>query len=183
VGTRRRCALTAKRLNVVDVDDLVEARGIADALQAAADQRLTLQRGFALFRRLGAPVNLSVDALHGAPDDRDRRLARAMEEQLTHLATRATTLHLGDTAALSPRHTQRLVREFNARHGLNAGNWRDTRNRWRLQTAALLLSCPQVPITDVAKEVGYASVHALARAFATVGFPTPGALRRRVGGA
>ena len=61
----------------------------------------------------------------------------------------------------APCHLQRLVRECNARYGLNASN------------AALLFSCPQIPVGEVASEVGSASPHALARAFAQVGFSGP----------
>ena len=77
-----------------------------------------------------------------------------MQEQLAHLSSRATTVHLGDSAQLSPRQLQRLVEEFNSRYGINAGNWRDTRNRWRVQIAAVMLSLPQLTVADVAEVPG-----------------------------
>ena len=75
---------------------------------------------------------------------------------------------------------KRQIQDFNRRYGLNAGNWRDTRNRWRLQTAVLLLSVPSLSIAEIAAKVGYRSPNALARAFAKVGFPAPAELRQEL---
>ncbi len=153
-------------------------RVVSDLKDPAADQRSTLALALRLFREIGAPVPAALDALDGEPSDRDRLLARAMEEQLEHLASRATTIHLGDSARLSPRQLQRVVHEFHARYGMNAGNWRDTRNRWRVQLAAVLLSRAELTIAEIAAEVGYGSPNGLARAFAKAGLPTPAEVRR-----
>jgi AraC-like DNA-binding protein len=161
--------------------DLSEVERLKTSLDdRTADQRATLVRGLALFRALGAPVPRSLDSLAGAPSQQDRKLARAMEEQMVHLSSRATTVHIGDSTGLSPRQLQRVVHEFHARYAMNAGNWRDTRNRWRIQIAAVLLSLPGLTVADVAAEVGYASPNALARAFAQAGFPAPAEVRRRL---
>ena len=161
--------------------DRDRAEALADDLFRELPQRPLFERAFALFREAGAPIESSIDALEGSPTDRDRRIATAMSEQLKHLSSRATTLHLGDTAKLSPRQLQRIVQDFNARYGVNARNWRDVRNRWRVQIAVVLLSVEGLPVETIAKEVGYGTAGALARAMATVGFPPPQELRSRLG--
>jgi AraC-like DNA-binding protein len=137
----------------------------------------TLAEGSALARALGAPLPaLSVEQF-AAPTPRDLAIAQAMVQQFALLSTEATATSLADAVSRSPRQLQRIVHDFNRRYGLNAGNWRDTRNRWRLQTATLLLSVPSLSIAEIAAEVGYRSPGALARAFAKVGFPAPAELR------
>ena len=144
-------------------------------------QRSTLANAFELFRTIGAPLTLSVEGLEGEPSSRDRRFARAMEEQLENVASRATTtFHMGDSLGLTERQIHRLVEDFNTRYGINARSWRDARNRWRIQSAALLLSRLELTVADVAREVGYASPNALARAFSKVGFPPPAIVRRQM---
>lgn len=132
----------------------------------------------AAFRAAGAPViGVSAEGAGPGPSDRDERIARAIEAQLSNLSSAASTLHLGELADLSPRQLQRVVGEFTATYGVNAGNWRDMRNRWRVQIAAVLLSVPELTVGDVAAEVGYATGTALARAFANAGLPPPTELR------
>ncbi|HSO37532.1 MAG TPA: helix-turn-helix domain-containing protein [Labilithrix sp.] len=161
--------------------DLEAARAVAAALVGRyPDQRPTLESAFELVRALGAPFQLSTADLLGEPTEGDRRLAHAMEVELANLASRATGLHLSESMKLSPRQLQRVVQEFNARYQHNAGNWRDNRNRWRLQLAALLLSRPALTVAEVAHTVGYASSNALARAFLEAGFPPPAAVRAMV---
>jgi AraC-like DNA-binding protein len=143
-------------------------------------QRDVLRDVFDFLKVLGAPVELSRGAWEHRPPDRDLRIAFAMETQLANLATEASTLELGEDAQLSPRQLQRLVRDFNVRYSINAGNWRDTRNRWRLQIAAVLLSLPELSIAAIAEEVGYRSSASLARAFEIAGFPSPGKVRERL---
>ena len=101
--------------------------------------------------------------------------------QFASLATQADTTSLSELAQLSPRQLQRILRCYNARYNNNGGdNWRDLRNRWRLQVAAVLLSVEGPTVGEIASEVGYGSAPALARAFAKAGFPTPTDLRRRL---
>ncbi len=161
--------------NMKQVSSVVEGLGTR-----SADQRRTLASAFELFRSLGAPLELDVDALDGEPSERDRKLAGAMEHQMAHLASRATTIELGDVMKLSERQVHRIVEDFNLRYGFNAGNWRDTRNRWRVQLAVSLLSLRETTVAAVAKEVGYASPNALARAFAKAGLPPPGLVREHL---
>jgi len=160
--------------------DVDRAAAIATELSAPGSQRALLERSFALCRELGVPLGHEIDRLEGSPTDRDRRIACAMEEQLAHLSSRATTFHLGESAKLSPRQLQRLLQDFNSRYGISARTWRDTRNRWRVQIAAVMLSVPELSIAAIAKEVGYASGNALARALVNAGLPSPVELRHRL---
>jgi AraC-like DNA-binding protein len=161
--------------------DLARARGLADRM-LSAPQLDVLRDAFDFFRGAGLPLgDLAADRLEGMPSVLDQRLARAMEAQLENLSTRATTLHLEADSKISPRHLQRLIHQFNARYGINAGNWRDTRNRWRLQIAVALLSVKELTVQEIAVQVGYADAPALARGFANAGFPPPSEIRRQLG--
>jgi AraC-like DNA-binding protein len=152
----------------------------AELASGAAPQRGVLDGVFDLLRSMGAPIDFSAASLTGGPSRRDVRIARAMEKQLSSLSSEGTTAHLGEEAALSPRQLQRVVQDFHGRYGANAGNWRDTRNRWRLQVAVALLSLPELPVQVVAQEVGFRSGTSLARAFGSAGFPSPAELRERL---
>lgn len=158
---------------------LERARDIVTRLEATRpDARDVLREVFAFCRELPADLgNLDVDALRGGPSERDERLARALEAQLRHLGTQATRTHLEEATGLSSRQLQREVGAFNARHGLNAGNWQDTRTRWRVQIAAVLLSIREKSVSSIAEEVGYRSSTELARAFARAGFRPPTEVR------
>ncbi|HSO33500.1 MAG TPA: helix-turn-helix domain-containing protein [Labilithrix sp.] len=157
-----------------------KVEGLAAAIgDASRDQRELFGSTFSLLGQAGVPLgDLAVAGLQGGPTKRDERISVALEAQLANLATRADATTLGELAALSPRQLQRALRDFSERYGVNSGNWRDVRNRLRLQIAAALLSVEEVSVSDIAAEVGYASAPALARAFAAIGFPTPTALRQ-----
>ena len=128
---------------------------------------------------VGAPVGtLSAASLRGEPSDRDERISRAIDSIFATLAMSGDAASLGELAALSPRQLQRVLHDFADRYGTNYGNWRDTRNRFRLQLAAVLLTAPGATVADIAEEVGFSSAPALARAFAAAGYPAPTALRR-----
>ncbi len=160
--------------------DLKRARALSALIfDRTSDQRSTLALAFDLFRSAGAPFEQTLESLSGEPSGQDRRLALALEEPLAQQSNDATT-HLGDTLGLSPRHLQRVIAEFHAHYHFNAGSWRDTRNRWRIQLAAVVLSRPGITVASVAKAVGFASSNALARAFAQAGFPPPTEIRARV---
>jgi AraC-like DNA-binding protein len=170
---------TPRRLRPSRVEEIT--RVTDGLLGAGVDQRATLAGAFELFRSLGAPVALTVEGLEGEPMENDRRLARAIEEQAANLGSHsAATFDMASFLGLSERQILRLTEEFYARYGINAQSWRDARNRWRVQNAALLLSRFELTVADVAREVGYASPNALARAFAKAGFPPPAVLRRRL---
>lgn len=137
-----------------------EAKPLFGAFEdEARDDRAFFARAFALLREAGVDLgHLHAARLEGAPSDRDERIARALEAQLRDLGTRADTVAFGELAELSPRQLQRVVDDYCARYGLNAGTWRDMRNRWRIRIAA-----------------------ALSRAFVNAGLPPPSVLRARIG--
>lgn len=131
-----------------------------------------------LFRGAGAPLSsVSVDALSGGPTERDLRVSRAISAQLADLAHAATTKSLSEITGLSSRQLQRVLADFSARYRLNATNWRDMRNRYRLQIAMCLLGRSDASVAAIAAEVGYASPAALARALSNAGQPSPTELR------
>lgn len=133
-----------------------------------------LPEALAILKAAGAPTeSVRLDETWRGPTARDERIASAIAAQLEMLATKASATEVGELATLSPRQLQRVLKEFSATYGVNAGNWRDMRNRWRLQIAVVLLSVPDLSVADIAKDVGYATATALARAFAAVGYPSP----------
>ena len=160
---------------VASVDAARVAR-LADDLGRGADERALYTEAFELFAAAPLPIR-SPDALTGAPTERDLRVARALSAQLQDLAGAATTKSLSELTDLSPRQLQRVLTDFSARYWLNATNWRDTRNRYRVQIAIALLGCPELTVATIAKEVGYRAPAALARALGNAGFPPPVELR------
>lgn len=155
---------------------------LADELARVPDeghaQRSYLERLLSAMVALGAPVPPEVRALEAeGPTPRDLRLGAAVAEQFAHLVREATIPHFSEDAALSGRQLQRIVADFHRRYGLNATNWRDTRNRWRIQVAVVLLSVPSLSVADIAAEVGFSDATALARAFARWSLPSPSELR------
>lgn len=181
LGLEWRCAKGEDdaRPKLIDRPSLPRMLAIARALEDESRAQLPLfEEAISEYRALGAPIDLG--AMEGEPSERDRRIARAMERQLANLSTEATTLHLGEDASLSPRQLQRTIHEFNDRYSINAGNWRDMRNRWRIQIGSALLSIPTLSLAEVAREVGYSSPSLFSRALANLGLPTCEALRERL---
>lgn len=143
--------------------------------------RRVLASAIGLGRALGAPLEgFDAAAFEPVVTARDEQLATALCGMLSNLATAADTFHLGEGAALSPRQLQRVLVKLGDTFGLGVTTWRDLRNRWRLQVAAVLLGRPELDVAAIAVEVGYASGPALARAFAKAGFPPPLEVRRRL---
>lgn len=156
---------------------------ITRLLDPDADQRLTFAMAFEAFAASGVAHGLGANPLEGGPTPSEARLARALDVQFASLATAADTLHLAELAGVSPRQVHRLMSELIQKMQLNARSWRDLRNRWRVQLAAVLLGDPQASVASIAAEVGYASAPALARALASAGLPSPREIRRRLRGA
>lgn len=174
----------ARRLAPVDVDRAtLLAAGLVSGDSA---ERAVFDEAFGLFRRAGAPLGaLSAERLVGEPSKQDRRIAEAIAAQLADLRTAASAPSFGEQAGLSPRQLQRVLADFCTRYRMNATNWRDMRNRYRVQLALFLLSIPSLSVAAVASEVGYTSPTALARALANAGMPPPLRLRgelARMGG-
>ena len=146
--------------------------------RAETEQRETFDAFVATFRRAGLDVPV-LGPTDDGPSERDVRLAQALGAQLSTL-TDASSLGLGEIAGLSPRQLQRVYAEFCDKYGFPMSSWRDTRNRWRVQVAAVLTSVRVLTLAQIAEEVGYNSVPAMGRAFAKVGFPSPAELRRHL---
>lgn len=159
----------------------VDGSALAAAFEAGdLPQRAWFALAFETFRRAGVPLDgLDAAQLQGAPSERDERLARAISAQLGNLTTADSSV-VGGIAGLSPRQLQRVYSAFCETYRFEYSSWRDTRNRWRVQLAAVLLSRPDLSQADIAAEVGYRSTPALARAFAAAGFPPPSEMRRLV---
>lgn len=154
------------------------AAGIADR---EAPARRTFHEAIEVARTMGAPLDgFDASTFGPATTERDERIASALCGLFANLATAADTLHLGEGSDMSPRQLQRVLVRFGETYGLGVTSWRDLRNRWRLQVAAVLLGFPKLAIADIASEVGYGSGPALARAFAKAGFPPPLEVRRRL---
>lgn len=182
-SSQRDAALLPSRLAPLEPDARADLALLFDEIargrEATRSHREIYEQAFALFRSIGAPLgDLDAARLSGGPTERDLRIARAIEAQLASLATSADARSLGELADLSPRQLQRVLTDFTSRYGINAGAWRETRNRWRIQIAVVLLSDPEASVAGVASEVGYRSAPALARAFAAAGFPPPTEVRR-----
>lgn len=148
--------------------------------EEGADARETLGLAFDVFAASGIVHGLSVDALAGGPSEEDVAFARALDAQFATLATSADSDRLGEALGLSPRQVQRRFAEYACRMHISARSWRDLRNRWRVQLAVVLLGSANVRVEDVAKEVGYASAPALARALTAHGLPNARDIRRRM---
>lgn len=170
---------TPRRLGTPDLD---LATKIGEAiLDRNSDQEAVLEEAFELFRSIGAPSSAAGESYAVPPTDRDRDFARAFEAQHDNLFNdRHMSLPRGESIGVSDRQFQRGFEEFCVRYEINARGWRDVRNRWRVQNAALLLSRRSLTVAEVAREVGYASPNALSRAFSLAGFPPPAILRQRM---
>jgi len=142
-------------------------------------QRALFARSIDAFRRAGAPLGAHrAEQLQGAPSEREQRIAQAIAGQLDLIGTTADTLVLGEQAGVSPRQLQRIYARLCSTYGMNLASWRDTRNRWRLQIAAVLLSRTDLSLSEIAGETGYRSPQAMARAFLHAGLPSPSDVRR-----
>jgi AraC-like DNA-binding protein len=165
--------------------DPAHAARLGDRLVAdtTIDEAL-FDEAFALFRAVGAPLGpLGARALATSrlrPSEQDLAIARAITAQIADLRGAANAFSFGEHARLSPRQLQRVLGRYFERYRMNATNWRDMRNRYRIHIAIALLSVHELPLATVADEVGYASPEALARAFALLGLPPPLRLREEL---
>lgn len=144
-----------------------------------SEQRATFRDAFEAFSAAGVDHGLSSEALVGGPTELEVRIAAGLDAQLASLATAADARTLAEAVGLSERQLQRRIREYMRKHHQNARSWRDLRNRWRVQIAAVLVGNGHGTVADVASEVGYASATALVRALAIHGMPPPRTLRAR----
>lgn len=84
----------------------------------------------------------------------------------------------GELLQRSPRQLQRDTTELTRRFGL--GSFRTIAKTLRLRRAVLLLSTPQLSITEIAAQVGYGSSDAMGRAFRDAGLPAPSVVQAAV---
>jgi AraC-like DNA-binding protein len=169
---------TAGLISRLQSVDLSRAEQLGARLVAnTTPDRELFAEAFAFFGGIGAPLGaLTAEGLSSSPSERDLAIARAITTQIADLRS-ASALALGEHAELSPRQLQRTLTDYFDRYRMNAFNWRDMRNRYRIQIAIALLSIRELSIATIADEVGFASPAALARAFGALGLPTPGELR------
>jgi AraC-like DNA-binding protein len=107
-------------------------------------------------------------------------VSAALDRALSLLDAQPMSVDLERALGLSARQVNRVVSDFNARYGFNAGTWRDARNRRRLLVGAALFSQESATLDEVARAVGYRSETALCRAFANAGLPSPGSIAQLV---
>lgn len=104
-------------------------------------------------------------------------LSLAIDARLSHLAEEPMQVELQEELGISERHLRRLTAEVFKRYGFVDTNWGEARVRRRLMAAVAFMSHPDATVSLVAREVGYHSTQAMARAFSRAGFPPPGRIR------
>lgn len=106
-----------------------------------------------------------------------QRVADAVGRSLSSLASKPGAADLERELGVSRRRVADLVSDLAAKYGLNGGDWRTIRDRWRLNTALLAMSHPRARTESVATAVGYGSPNALCHAFREANIPSPGSIR------
>lgn len=114
------------------------------------------------------------------PDIFSSRLAAALYPALSRLVRQPMLVDLVDLAGVGERQMLRTVKDVQSRFDLTERGWRATVLRWRVTTAVLLLSNPDIPLEAVARESGYSSLTALGRALRAYGLPAPSDCRARL---
>ena len=158
--------------------ELRAAHGIwNDIVEGSADARTAVS--------LSSVVGLGLDLRPGEALDEDPlethvRLSLALDACFSNLRVQPMIADLERDLALSTRHLNRLVLDFNTKYGFNATGWRDARNRRRLLVGASLMTSPGATAEGVAREVGYQSLSAFTKALTDAGFPPPSAIAARV---
>jgi len=163
---------------VLDEVGLRRARGLfSDIVGGCANG--TTAADLAALVDLGLDVRPDVD-VDEEPLDTHVRLSSALDGCFSNLRGQPMIADLERDLALSTRHLNRLVMEFNAKYGFNATGWRDARNRRRLLVGASLMTAPGATAEAVAHAVGYQSLPAFTKALTDAGFPPPSAIAGRV---
>ena len=107
-------------------------------------------------------------------------LSMAVDARLSDLAGEPMQIELQDELGMSERQLRRVTGEMFKRYGFVDANWGEARVRRRLMAAVAFMSNPAATVSLVAKEVGYHSTQAMARAFGRAGFPAPGKIRAKL---
>lgn len=142
------------------------------------DHREAVRQVQSYLRELGLRTPSFDLPLDDAPSEQDLAIARGLTAQFQTLREAPMLVDFTSQLALSERQLSRVQIAFNEKYRIDAGNWRDLRNRWRVKIAASLLSHVDASVAMVADEVGYRTSNALARAFKEFGLPAPTELRR-----
>lgn len=108
------------------------------------------------------------------------RLWQTLRPLYAQTATSASLKQISTLAQLSLRQLGRDLGDLTRTFGLFGAGFRDAMRVLRLRAAVLLLSAPRATPTDVAREVGYGSLDAMARAFRDAKLPAPSVVRDAV---
>jgi hypothetical protein len=162
------------------VRDGARVAAIAGALEACdSDRRAAalLAELLDVLRSVGASLaRAPAGSLVEATGAQTKRLSRALDTVLSHLAAGPALTDLDELLALSPRQMNRVVAGFNERYGFNSAGWRDTRNRRRLLVGATMMTAAGARTELVARAMGYASPTSFCHAFDLANLPSPGAI-------
>ena len=101
------------------------------------------------------------------------RLWATLRPLYAQVATSASLKQISTLAGLSLRQLGRDLGDLTRTFGLFGAGFRDAMRVLRLRAAVLLLSAPHSSPTEVAREVGYGSLDAMARAFRDAKLPAP----------
>ena len=101
------------------------------------------------------------------------RLWTTLRPLYEQYATSTSLKQISTLAGLSLRQLSRDLTDLTRTFGLFGGGFRDAMRIVRLRAAVLFLSAPGGSPTEVAREVGYGSLDAMARAFRDAKLPAP----------
>ncbi len=117
----------------------------------------------------------------GEEPERFRRMWAAMEPLYSTYGATTSLKQLAGSLGMSMRQVGRDAKELSAAFGIGGG-YRDALLMLRLRMAVLLLSAPDATVAEVAKQVGYGSPIALARAFRDAKLPAPSEIQTALRG-
>jgi AraC-like DNA-binding protein len=154
---------------------------VAEAVRARGNPAELVAELMSALSALGVPIRaVPASALDEPVPEHMQQLTHALDAALSTLGDQPMITDLESEIGLSPRQLNRLIADYNARYGFNALGWIDTRNRRRLLMGATFMTAPGATVAYVAKQVGYRSGSAFARALRLVGLPPPQDIRGEV---
>ncbi|MEZ4366073.1 MAG: AraC family transcriptional regulator [Kofleriaceae bacterium] len=109
-----------------------------------------------------------------------RRLWSAVEPLARAFNLLGSLDELAAGAGVSSRHASRDLGEFIRSVTVPFEGWRESTRRLRLKMAVMGLSAADLPISELARGLGYGSVDAMSRAFRDAGQPSPTEVRARL---
>lgn len=123
------------------------------------------------------PSGMSEDAVSRPQDASVLRVWNALRASYTKSDASPSIKLMAAAANLSRRHTTRLVAEISREFLVPPGAFQEMVLMLRLTFASLLLSDPELSISEVASLVGYAHPEGLTNAHRRAGLPTPEQVR------